>query len=114
MYPRSELDYLIYNAPLIYADLILNGNPETYLKTVTECRIRLINNTACADSEKSVQAVFLFIDSALYNIVIGRSKVHNIFLYYQQGVLHEFLFRQLLLHGIPQFCHRNDTKQDDG
>ena len=37
MYQRSELDYLIYNAPLEYADLILNGDPETYLKTVTEC-----------------------------------------------------------------------------
>ena len=36
MNQRSELDYLIYNAPLEYADLILNGNPETYLKTVTE------------------------------------------------------------------------------
>ena len=36
MYKRSELDYLIYNAPLEYADLILNGDPETYLKTVTE------------------------------------------------------------------------------
>lgn len=36
MYQRSELDYLIYNAPLEYADLILNGDPETYLKTVTE------------------------------------------------------------------------------
>ncbi len=36
MYERSELDYLIYNAPLEYADLILNGNTETYLKTVTE------------------------------------------------------------------------------
>ncbi len=36
MYERSELDYLIYNAPLEYADLILNGEPETYLKTVTE------------------------------------------------------------------------------
>ena len=35
MYQRSELDYLIYNAPLEYADLILNGDPETYLKTVT-------------------------------------------------------------------------------
>ena len=35
MYQRSELDYLIYNAPLEYADLILNGEPETYLKTVT-------------------------------------------------------------------------------
>ena len=29
MYQRSELDYLIYNAPLEYADLILNGEPET-------------------------------------------------------------------------------------
>ena len=29
MYQRSELDYLIYNAPLEYANLILNGDPET-------------------------------------------------------------------------------------
>ena len=36
MYQRSELDYLIYTDPIGYADLILNGNPETYLKTVTE------------------------------------------------------------------------------
>lgn len=36
MYQRSELDYLIYNDPIAYADLILNGDPETYLKTVTE------------------------------------------------------------------------------
>ena len=36
MYQRSELDYLIYNDPAAYADLILNGNAETYLKPVTE------------------------------------------------------------------------------
>ena len=36
MYQRSELDYLIYNDPIGYADLILNGNPEIYLKTATE------------------------------------------------------------------------------
>ena len=36
MYERSELDYLIYNDPVAYADLILNGDPEVYLKTVTE------------------------------------------------------------------------------
>ena len=36
MYQRSELDYLIFNAPVAYADLILNGDPEIYLKTVTE------------------------------------------------------------------------------
>lgn len=36
LYERSELDYHIYNAPLEYADLILNGDPERYLKTVTE------------------------------------------------------------------------------
>ena len=32
---RAELDYLIYNDPLAYADLILNGDPEEYLKNVT-------------------------------------------------------------------------------
>ena len=36
MYQRAELDYLIYNDPAAYAELILNGDPETYLKTVTE------------------------------------------------------------------------------
>ena len=36
MYERSELDYLIYNDPIAYADLILNGDPEAYLKNVTE------------------------------------------------------------------------------
>ena len=35
MAQRSELDYLIYNDPLGCADLILNGDPEKYLKTVT-------------------------------------------------------------------------------
>ena len=35
-FERSELDYLIYNDPLAYADLILNGDPEAYLNAVTE------------------------------------------------------------------------------
>ena len=36
MYQRSELDWLIYNDPLAYAELVLNGAPELYLKAVTE------------------------------------------------------------------------------
>ena len=36
MYQRSELDYLIYNAPVAYAELIINGDSEAYLITVTE------------------------------------------------------------------------------
>ena len=36
LYERSELDYLIYNDPLAYAELVLNGDPKTYLKAVTE------------------------------------------------------------------------------
>ena len=35
MYQRSELDWLIYNNPLAYVELILNGEPELYLKAVT-------------------------------------------------------------------------------
>ena len=34
MAQRTELDYLIYNDPLAYAELILNGNPEEYLRNV--------------------------------------------------------------------------------
>ena len=36
MYQQSELDYLIYNDPVAYAELILRGDPEKYLKAVTE------------------------------------------------------------------------------
>ena len=36
MYQRSELDWLVYNDPAAYADMVLNGDPETYLKVVTE------------------------------------------------------------------------------
>ena len=36
LYERSEPDYLIYNAPPGYADLILNGDVEAYLNAVTE------------------------------------------------------------------------------
>ena len=36
-FQRSELDYLLYNDPAAsYADLVLNGDVELYLKTVTE------------------------------------------------------------------------------
>jgi hypothetical protein len=38
MYQRSTLDYLVYNDPVGYADLILNGDPVAYLKAVTEYR----------------------------------------------------------------------------
>ena len=34
MAQQTELDYLIYTDPLGYADLILNGDPEEYLKNV--------------------------------------------------------------------------------
>ena len=36
LYQKSELDYLIYNDPLGYADLILNGDPVRYLNEVTD------------------------------------------------------------------------------
>ncbi len=34
MAQRTELDYLIYNDPLAYAELILNGKLEEYLRNV--------------------------------------------------------------------------------
>ena len=35
MAQQTERDYLIYNDPLGYVDLILNGDPEKYLRNVT-------------------------------------------------------------------------------
>jgi len=38
MAQQTELDYLIYNDPRGYANLILNGDPEEYLKNVSGSR----------------------------------------------------------------------------
>lgn len=35
---RTELDYLVYNDPLAYADLILTGDVEAYLRTAAQER----------------------------------------------------------------------------
>ena len=35
MYQRSELDWLIYNDPLAYAEMILDGDIANYLKSVS-------------------------------------------------------------------------------
>ena len=39
MYQRSELDWLIYNKPLEYAQLVLDGNLERYVKDTPEHRL---------------------------------------------------------------------------
>ena len=39
MLQRSELDWLIYNKPLEYADLVLNGGIEDYIKGTPEHRL---------------------------------------------------------------------------
>lgn len=36
MYQRSELEWLIYNDPIAYAELVFNGDIEGYLKRVTD------------------------------------------------------------------------------
>lgn len=36
MYEASELDYLIYNEPLSYVELLLNGKIEDYLRNNTD------------------------------------------------------------------------------
>ena len=36
MAQRTELDYLIYNDPLAYANLVLNGDSKAHLEVVTE------------------------------------------------------------------------------
>ena len=39
MYQRSELDWLIYNKPLEYAQLVFSGNLTTYIKESPEHRL---------------------------------------------------------------------------
>ena len=36
LYERSSLDYLIYNAPLEYLELVLSGEIEDYLRKYTD------------------------------------------------------------------------------
>ena len=39
IYQRSELDWLIYNKPLEYAQLVLEGNLEEYVQSAAEHRL---------------------------------------------------------------------------
>ena len=39
MLQRGELDWLVYNKPLEYAELVLNGGIEEYLKGTPEHRL---------------------------------------------------------------------------
>lgn len=39
MLQRGELDWLIYNKPLEYAELVLNGGIEEYIKGTSEHRL---------------------------------------------------------------------------
>ena len=39
MYQRSELDWLIYNKPLEYAQLVLGGEIEEYVQGIPEHRL---------------------------------------------------------------------------
>ena len=39
MLQRGELDWLIYNKPLEYAELVLNGSIEEYIKGTPEHRL---------------------------------------------------------------------------
>lgn len=39
MYQRSELDWQIYNKPLEYAQLVLEGDPKTYVQGKPEHRL---------------------------------------------------------------------------
>ena len=36
MYEASELDWLVYNAPMDYVNLLLHGDIREYLKNVTD------------------------------------------------------------------------------
>ena len=38
MYESSELEWLVYNAPVDYVNLLLHGDVRGYLKNVTEYR----------------------------------------------------------------------------
>lgn len=39
MYERSELSWLVYNAPVDYVNLLLHGDIQGYLKNVTEYQV---------------------------------------------------------------------------
>ena len=67
MYQRSELDWLIYNDPAAYADLILNGDPETYLKSVTENKPLDYRRTASAGTLRCWYWRFFYIFSISAN-----------------------------------------------
>lgn len=67
MYQRSELDYLIYNDPIAYADLILNGDPETLSENCNRIQA-LIDNTLPAGENPAGVFLFILFPSVGFNL----------------------------------------------
>lgn len=65
MYQRSELDYLIYNDQVVYADLILSGDQQTYPKMVTEYKPFYKNSALCHLLAKGCFVLLLIIECIL-------------------------------------------------
>ena len=59
-FQQSELDYLIYNDPVAYADLILNGDPKAYLKNVDGENTSSLKNENAEVRENSSTPIFFF------------------------------------------------------
>ena len=66
MTQQTELNHLIYNDPLGYADLILNGNPKEYLKDVAG--ILLYMNCLAVSA-------FQFVDCTMFSAKMNRTNV---------------------------------------
>ena len=80
MYQRSELDWLIYNAPAAYADLVLNGDPETYLKVVTEYKPLDSRRTASTGTHGAGTGGLLhFIDQCKHNSLLVCAQLRPAF-----------------------------------
>ena len=88
MYQQSELDYLIYNDPAAYADLILNGDPAVYLKTVTEYQRLdwlLITSKSCPTIQRGSSCLTIMVSIkklrfTLVNLKTNLEK-YGVFLY---------------------------------
>ena len=87
MYQRSELDWLIYNKPLEYAQLVLDGNLERYVKGTPERKtLWLVQTPQVFNIQLIKEAYRKLIDEKIENatddaMVVEQMMGHNVKLY---------------------------------
>ena len=105
MYETSELDFLIYNEPLSYAELLFSGKIEDYLKNST-------NYTPLSICDNKNRGCLTFVRQPLLQMMVIYEKLFNLY----HSVAYTYVGLNILrgigirLNFLSESCHKHSQR----